>query len=107
MLKESLKNADIVIAAANSPNLITPDMIKHGVVIVDAGICKDARTAKLCGAVATECGALSKLITPVPGGVGPMTVAMLLKNLWRSWKYKHETPKAASQMATLPRGDLK
>ena len=78
-LAEHTKQADIVIAAAGSPKLLTKDMIKEGAVVVDVGINKI--DGKLIGDVDFEtvkekCG----YITPVPGGVGPMTVAMLLEN---------------------------
>ncbi|XP_019401526.1 PREDICTED: bifunctional methylenetetrahydrofolate dehydrogenase/cyclohydrolase, mitochondrial [Crocodylus porosus] len=87
--KEQLKQhtilADIVVAAAGIPNLITADMIKEGAAVIDVGInrVQDPVTAKpkLVGDVDFE-GVRKKAsyITPVPGGVGPMTVAMLMKN---------------------------
>ncbi|KAM7335085.1 hypothetical protein ACRRTK_005562 [Alexandromys fortis] len=87
--KEQLKKhtilADIVISAAGIPNLITADMIKEGATVIDVGInrVQDPVTAKpkLVGDVDFE-GVKKKAgyITPVPGGVGPMTVAMLMKN---------------------------
>uniref|UniRef100_A0A2D4NSF5 Tetrahydrofolate dehydrogenase/cyclohydrolase NAD(P)-binding domain-containing protein n=1 Tax=Micrurus surinamensis TaxID=129470 RepID=A0A2D4NSF5_MICSU len=87
--KEQLKQhtilADIVVAAAGIPNLITADMIKEGAAVIDVGInrIQDPVTAKpkLVGDVDFE-GVKQKAsyITPVPGGVGPMTVAMLMKN---------------------------
>uniref|UniRef100_A0A8C9Q9W3 Tetrahydrofolate dehydrogenase/cyclohydrolase NAD(P)-binding domain-containing protein n=1 Tax=Spermophilus dauricus TaxID=99837 RepID=A0A8C9Q9W3_SPEDA len=87
--KEQLKKhtilADIVISAAGIPNLITADMIKEGAAVIDVGInrIQDPITAKpkLVGDVDFE-GVRKKAgyITPVPGGVGPMTVAMLMKN---------------------------
>ncbi|CAH7132474.1 bifunctional methylenetetrahydrofolate dehydrogenase/cyclohydrolase, mitochondrial [Phodopus roborovskii] len=87
--KEQLKQhtilADIVISAAGIPNLITADMIKEGAAVIDVGInrVQDPVTAKpkLVGDVDFE-GVKKKAgyITPVPGGVGPMTVAMLMKN---------------------------
>uniref|UniRef100_A0A2R8MMT0 Tetrahydrofolate dehydrogenase/cyclohydrolase NAD(P)-binding domain-containing protein n=1 Tax=Callithrix jacchus TaxID=9483 RepID=A0A2R8MMT0_CALJA len=87
--KEQLKKhtilADIVISAAGIPNLITADMIKEGAAVIDVGINRvhDPVTAKpkLVGDVDFE-GVRQKAgyITPVPGGVGPMTVAMLMKN---------------------------
>uniref|UniRef100_A0ABM5EPC9 methenyltetrahydrofolate cyclohydrolase n=1 Tax=Pogona vitticeps TaxID=103695 RepID=A0ABM5EPC9_9SAUR len=87
--KEQLKKhtilADIVVAAAGIPNLITADMIKEGAAVIDVGInrVQDPVTAKpkLVGDVDFE-GVKQKAsyITPVPGGVGPMTVAMLMKN---------------------------
>jgi len=86
-LESQVINADIIIAAADVANLVKPHMItKRGVVIVDAGICLDPLTGKLCGAVDPDCRPLTKLMTPVPGGVGPMTVAVLLKNTWLAWE---------------------
>ncbi|XP_050019480.1 bifunctional methylenetetrahydrofolate dehydrogenase/cyclohydrolase, mitochondrial-like [Alexandromys fortis] len=84
--KEQLKKhtilADIVISAAGIPNLITADMIKEGATVIDVGInrVQDPVTAKpkLVGDVDFE--GVKKKVTPVPGGVGPMTVAMLMKN---------------------------
>ncbi len=78
-LKEVTKKADILIAAMGKPRLITADMVQEGAVVIDVGINKVE--GKLVGdvdfdAVLPKC----KAITPVPGGVGPMTVAMLLHN---------------------------
>ncbi|MFH0820888.1 MAG: bifunctional 5,10-methylenetetrahydrofolate dehydrogenase/5,10-methenyltetrahydrofolate cyclohydrolase [Candidatus Peregrinibacteria bacterium] len=83
-LKAHTKNADILIVAVGKPNLITADMVKKGVVVVDVGITRLA-DGKLCGDVDTK--AVSKkaaFITPVPGGVGPMTVAALILNTIRA-----------------------
>jgi methylenetetrahydrofolate dehydrogenase (NADP+)/methenyltetrahydrofolate cyclohydrolase len=86
------KRADIVIAAAGKPNTITADMIKDGAVVIDVGINRvDDATKKsgfrLVGDVDFE-GVSKKasLITPVPGGVGPMTITMLLYNTVESAK---------------------
>ncbi|NXA71718.1 MTDC protein, partial [Thryothorus ludovicianus] len=84
-LKQHTIRADIVVAAAGIPNLITADMIKEGAAVIDVGITRvqDPLTAqaRLVGDVDFE-GVRKKAsyITPVPGGVGPMTVAMLMKN---------------------------
>ncbi len=78
-LANHTKNADIIIAAAGKPKLITAYMIKEGAAVVDVGINK--ADGKLCGDV--DFGAVKEkagFISPVPGGVGPMTVAMLLEN---------------------------
>ncbi len=79
-LKEVCKRADILIAALGKPKFITEEYIKEGAVVIDVGIHRNENN-KLCGdvdydAVAPHCSA----ITPVPGGVGPMTIAMLMKN---------------------------
>ncbi|KAM9215653.1 bifunctional methylenetetrahydrofolate dehydrogenase/cyclohydrolase, mitochondrial [Leptosomus discolor] len=84
-LKQHTIRADIVVAAAGIPNLITADMIKEGAAVIDVGITRvqDPITAKprLVGDVDfEEVKKKASYITPVPGGVGPMTVAMLMKN---------------------------
>ncbi|XP_028922498.2 bifunctional methylenetetrahydrofolate dehydrogenase/cyclohydrolase, mitochondrial [Ornithorhynchus anatinus] len=84
-LKQHTIRADIVVAAAGIPNLITADMIKEGAAVIDVGINRinDPVTAKpkLVGDVDfEEVKKKASFITPVPGGVGPMTVAMLMKN---------------------------
>ena len=79
-LKEVTKRADILVAAIGKPNFVTADMVKEGAVVIDVGINR-MPDKKLCGDVDFE--AVSKVasaITPVPGGVGPMTIAMLMKN---------------------------
>ncbi|BCV21776.1 bifunctional methylenetetrahydrofolate dehydrogenase/methenyltetrahydrofolate cyclohydrolase FolD [Moorella sp. Hama-1] len=79
-LAAECRQADILIAAVGKPEMITGDMIKEGAVVIDVGINRIAEK-KLVGDVHFE-GASQKAswITPVPGGVGPMTIAMLLKN---------------------------
>jgi methylenetetrahydrofolate dehydrogenase (NADP+)/methenyltetrahydrofolate cyclohydrolase len=85
-LKELTLQADIIIAAIGIPEFLKADMVKDNVTIIDVGITRleDASKKsgfKLVGDVAfTEVAAKSEFITPVPGGVGPMTIAMLLKN---------------------------
>ena len=85
-LKEHTLNADIIIAAIGKPNFITADMVKQGAVIIDVGINRvdDASLSKgfkLVGDVNfAEVSEKASYITPVPGGVGPMTIASLLKN---------------------------
>jgi len=80
------KRADIVIAAAGRPNTITADMIRQGAVIIDVGVNRIEDSSKkagfrLVGDVDFEgCSKVASLITPVPGGVGPMTITMLLYN---------------------------
>ncbi len=78
-LSQYTKKAEILITATGVPNLIKKDMVKEGVVIVDAGICY--KDDKVCGDVDFEnVKNIASYITPVPGGVGPMTVAMVLEN---------------------------
>lgn len=79
-LKEHTKKADILVAAVGIPNFITGDMIKEGAVVIDVGINR-LENKKLCGDVEFESAEkVAGAITPVPGGVGPMTIAMLMKN---------------------------
>ncbi len=85
-LKEITLQADIVVAALGIPEFLTADMVKDGVTVIDVGITRIAdetkkRGFRLVGDVKfDEVAAKSEFITPVPGGVGPMTIAMLLKN---------------------------
>ncbi|HUV03719.1 MAG TPA: bifunctional methylenetetrahydrofolate dehydrogenase/methenyltetrahydrofolate cyclohydrolase FolD [Armatimonadota bacterium] len=75
------RQADILVAAAGKPEMITGDMLKEGVVVIDAGYNKVEGRDKDIGDVEFESAAQkASWITPVPGGVGPMTIAMLLKN---------------------------
>lgn len=83
-LKEVTKRADILIVAIGKPKMITADYIKEGAVVIDVGINRD-ESGKLCGDVDFESAAsVCSAITPVPGGVGPMTIAMLLNNCMES-----------------------
>lgn len=79
-LAEITKQADILVAAVGRPKFVTPDMVKDGAVVLDVGINR-MENGKLCGDVDFDavCEKTS-YITPVPGGVGPMTITMLLKN---------------------------
>ncbi len=78
-LDSNLKQADIIISGAGSPGLIRPDNIKEGVIIIDAGTSEDS--GRLAGDALPECAVKASLFTPVPGGVGPMTIAIIFKNL--------------------------
>ncbi len=79
-LKKICKNADILIAAVGKAKFITSDMVKKGAVVIDVGMNKD-ENSKLCGDVDFDnVEKIASYITPVPGGVGPMTIAMLMKN---------------------------
>lgn len=78
------KRADMVFVGVGKPNLITADMIKEGAVVVDIGINRVGD--KLVGDVAEDVAAKCSYITPVPGGVGPMTIAMLLSNTLKAAK---------------------
>lgn len=79
-LKEVTKRAEILVVAVGIPNFITGDMIKEGAVVIDVGINRTA-DGKLTGDVDFESAEkVASYITPVPGGVGPMTITMLLEN---------------------------
>ncbi|MBI5414633.1 bifunctional 5,10-methylenetetrahydrofolate dehydrogenase/5,10-methenyltetrahydrofolate cyclohydrolase [Candidatus Peregrinibacteria bacterium] len=85
-LAEHTKNADIVIVAAGKPNLLTADMIREGAIVIDVGT-NHLENGKLVGDVDFENVAKkAKYITPVPGGVGPMTVAKLILNTIRAYE---------------------
>ena len=79
-LAEKTRQADILVAAVGIPNFIKGDMIKDGAVVIDVGINR-MENGKLCGDVEFDSAEkVAGAITPVPGGVGPMTIAMLMKN---------------------------
>ena len=79
-LKAELQDADIIVAAVGVANLVKGDMVKKGAVVIDVGINR-SEEGKLCGDVDFEAASKNAgFITPVPGGVGPMTIAMLLSN---------------------------
>ena len=83
-LKEVTKRADILVAAIGKPKFVTADYVKEGAVVIDVGMDRD-ENGKLCGDVDFESVEPKvSAITPVPGGVGPMTVTMLLVNCLRS-----------------------
>ncbi|MFH1088993.1 MAG: bifunctional 5,10-methylenetetrahydrofolate dehydrogenase/5,10-methenyltetrahydrofolate cyclohydrolase [Candidatus Uhrbacteria bacterium] len=79
-LKDKIKNSDIIITAVGKPNLITGEMIKNGAIIIDVGTTRVG--SKVVGDVdQSSVEPVAGWLTPVPGGVGPMTVAMLLRNV--------------------------
>ena len=79
-LKEECRAADILVVAIGKAKFVTGDMIKEGAVVIDVGMDRD-ENGKLCGDVDFESAEkVAGYITPVPGGVGPMTIAMLMKN---------------------------
>ena len=83
-LAEVTKQADILVVAIGKPNYITADYVKEGAVVIDVGIHRNADN-KLTGDVDFESvSEKASYITPVPGGVGPMTIAMLMCNVVRS-----------------------
>ena len=86
-LKEECRQADILVVAIGKAKFITADYIKPGAVVIDVGMDRD-ENGKLCGDVDFEgVEKVAGAITPVPGGVGPMTIAMLLSNTLTAAKY--------------------
>ncbi len=79
-VKEHTQKADIVVLGAGVPGLLKPDMIKEGVVILDAGTSESGGI--VVGDADPACADKASLMTPVPGGIGPITIAMLYKNLY-------------------------
>jgi methylenetetrahydrofolate dehydrogenase (NADP+) / methenyltetrahydrofolate cyclohydrolase len=93
-IKAHTLKADIIIAAAGRPNTLTADMVKEGVVVIDVGVNRVGKTAEgkdiLVGDVDFEkVKEKAKAITPVPGGVGPMTITMLMVNTVKAAKIAH------------------
>lgn len=85
---EVIKNADIVIAALGKPKFVTADMVKDGAVVIDVGINR-LENGTICGDVDFEnVKEKASYITPVPGGVGPMTIAMLIYNVVKAAKMR-------------------
>ena len=94
-IKDFCLQADIIVAALGKPEFITEDMVKEGAIIIDVGITREMDASKKSGfklkgdvqfeKVAPKCS----YITPVPGGVGPMTIAALMKNTFHSCKMKN------------------
>ncbi len=86
--QKALREADIIISGTGMPHSLTAEMIKDGAVLIDAGTSEhpsntsEQGSGKLMGDIAPECADKASLYTPVPGGVGPITVACLFKNLF-------------------------
>lgn len=91
-LKEITKNADILITAISKPNYFTSEFIKNAAVVVDVSTNIDLVSGKVVGDVNFEsvCS-IASFITPVPGGVGPMTIACLLENTFTAWKRQNQS----------------
>ena len=79
-------DADVLVVAAGVPEVVTADMVKSGSAVVDVGI--NRTEDGLVGDVDPDAATLAAFVTPVPGGVGPMTIAMLLQNTVRAAKYR-------------------
>jgi methylenetetrahydrofolate dehydrogenase (NADP+)/methenyltetrahydrofolate cyclohydrolase len=94
-LQEICLSADIIIAALGKPEFVKADMVKEGVVVIDVGITRVADASKKSGysirgdVAFAEVSSKSSFITPVPGGVGPMTIAALMKNTFKACSLKH------------------
>ncbi len=86
-LKDVCRSADVLVAAVGRAKFVTPDMVKPGAAVIDVGINRD-ENGKLCGDVDPAVDEVAGWLTPVPGGVGPMTIAMLLKNTVTAAKQK-------------------
>ncbi len=87
-LGEETRAADVLVVAIGRPGLVTPDMVKEGAAVVDVGITRT--DAGLQGDVVPEVSERAGFLTPVPGGVGPMTIAMLLTNTVKAARYRRE-----------------
>jgi methylenetetrahydrofolate dehydrogenase (NADP+)/methenyltetrahydrofolate cyclohydrolase len=81
-------DADVLVAAVGVPEVITADMVKPGATVIDVGITRT--DAGLVGDVAPDVDEVAAFLTPVPGGVGPMTIAALLGNAVRAARYRRE-----------------
>ncbi len=91
-LKEVTSRADILVAAVGIPYFVTADMVKDGAVVIDVGMDRN-KEGKLCGDVNfAEVEKKASYITPVPGGVGPMTIATLMKNTVTAAKIQNNIP---------------
>ncbi|MEB3197304.1 MAG: bifunctional methylenetetrahydrofolate dehydrogenase/methenyltetrahydrofolate cyclohydrolase FolD [Candidatus Sericytochromatia bacterium] len=83
-LESLTREAEILLVAVGRPGFVTPEMVRPGVVVVDVGIHRGA-DGSLVGDVSPEVADVASWITPVPGGVGPMTIAALLENTWQAF----------------------
>lgn len=87
-LTEICKSADILVAAVGKANFITADMVKEGAVVIDVGMNRNEE-GKVCGDVSSDVMEKASYMTPVPGGVGPMTITMLMKNTIKAAKLQN------------------
>lgn len=101
VLASALKNADIVVSGAGSPHLITPDLLKQGTVLIDASTTES--NGILSGDADPACAGVCSLITPVPGGVGPLAVALLFENAVTLTEQK--SPQGGNHRKASPQGD--
>jgi len=90
-LGEVTRQADILVVAVGRPHTVTADMVKPGAVVIDVGVNRNPETGKLCGDVETDTvEQVARCITPVPGGVGPMTITCLMENTIEAFERKME-----------------
>lgn len=82
-----LENAEVIISGVGIPGLITPSMIREGAICIDAGTSESGK--KIQGDFEPHCASRASLFTPVPGGIGPMTIALLYRNLIRAHLNNH------------------
>ncbi len=89
-LAELTRQAEILVVAIGRPKFVTADMVSEGTVVIDVGVNRDAETGKLCGDVDyADVEPKASVITPVPGGVGPMTICCLMENTIECFLAKH------------------
>ena len=85
------RQAEILVVAIGRPRFVTADMVAPGTVVIDVGVNRDPLTGKLCGDVDYDAvEPLASVITPVPGGVGPMTITCLMENTIKLFVEKME-----------------
>ena len=89
-LKKITKNADILISATGQPKLITADMVKKGAIVIDVGITRQLDKTLVGDVDFEKVKNKTSLITPVPGGVGPMTIACLMENTYELFKLQNQ-----------------
>jgi tetrahydrofolate dehydrogenase/cyclohydrolase, NAD(P)-binding domain protein len=93
-LAKITSEADILVVAIGRPRFVTADMVGEGAAVIDVGVNRDPETGKLCGDVDFDAvSAKASVITPVPGGVGPMTRACLMENTLECFIRKMENRK--------------
>ena len=90
-IKELALKADIIVSATGQKDLITGDMVKEGAIIFDVGVAMNEENKIVGGDVHFDsCIDKASLITPVPGGIGPLTISYMLYNVWNSFKISHQ-----------------
>jgi methylenetetrahydrofolate dehydrogenase (NADP+)/methenyltetrahydrofolate cyclohydrolase len=88
-LAEVVREGDVVVAAVGRPETVTAEMVKPGATVIDVGI--NRVEGKVVGDVAEDVRGVAGHLTPVPGGVGPMTIASLLRNTVRAARYQADS----------------